>query len=199
MSGPRAADGGAGTQQHGHHHHHQPGDLVSLASGGGENPVPAGPPVPPAEPHVSAALVGDVPVAPQVGRLQASRAGWVKLDPLDLRALRDTSDTGADRPSRPYRCCFTAHSRILSPSIGHSELPCFRDRVFLATDPCRTTTVPQVGEIRSVGDDGFASPAVHSQFADVAAVEPPQPSISEHASVGDAVVGGDVDAVRYCV
>ncbi len=70
LSSPMAAGGGGGggDQQHHHHHHHQQhGDLVSLASGGGENPVPAGPPVPPAEPHVSAALVGDVPVAPQVG------------------------------------------------------------------------------------------------------------------------------------
>ena len=54
----------------------------------------------------------------------------------------------------------------------------------------------QVGEIQSVGDGGFASPAVHSQFAAAAAVELPQPSMSEHASVGDAFGGGDVDVVR---
>ncbi len=57
----------------------------------------------------------------------------------------------------------------------------------------------QVGEIQSVGDGGFASPAVHSQFAAAAAMEPPQPSISEHASVGDAFAGGDMDAVRLCL
>jgi hypothetical protein len=52
-----------------------------------------------------------------------------------------------------------------------------------------------VGEIQSVGDGGFASPAVHSHFAAAAAMDPPQPSMSEHASVGDAFGGGDADAV----
>jgi hypothetical protein len=61
VSGPLG--GGLGGLQQEHQH----GDLVSLASGGGENPVPAGPPVPPAEPHLSAALVGPAAaVAPQV-------------------------------------------------------------------------------------------------------------------------------------
>ena len=65
VSGPLGGGSVLGGHQQQEHHH--AGDLVSLASGGGENPVPAGPPVPPAEPHVSAALVGPVPGgAPQV-------------------------------------------------------------------------------------------------------------------------------------
>ncbi len=82
-----AAGGGGGAGEHQlHHHQHQHGDLVSLASGGGENPVPAGPPVPPAEPHVSATLVGDVPVAPQVGSASLTcRPSSFIVDPADER------------------------------------------------------------------------------------------------------------------
>ena len=197
-------------QQH-HHHHQQHGDLVSLASGGGENPVPAGPPVPPAEPHVSAALVGDVPGAPQaclgsrfclqLGQLNAGvrrPSPWWHAPVAGSHMLLSVPLTCAStftvmeyvdlcpviqsrrrhRPDTDLRRC--DHSRLVL---------CVRT---YADDSINTR---QVGEIQSVGDGGFALPAVHSQFTATAAMEPPQPSISEHASVGDAFGGGDMDAV----